>query len=82
MIDFIVCLFVFIKHTCQGPEYWFILTYLSLILTTLPIVKHSSKIVWELWSDTREFITRSVELWTRWIRLSCYYSRVYILCSL
>jgi len=48
MIDFIVCLFVFIKHTCQGPEYWFILTYLSLILTTLPIVKHSSKIVWEL----------------------------------
>jgi len=26
--------------------------------------------------DTREFITRSAELWNRWIRLSCNYSRV------
>ena len=32
--------------------------------------------------DTHEFITRSAELWNRWIRLSCYYNRVYISCSL
>jgi len=26
--------------------------------------------------DTREVITRTVELWNKWARLSCYYSRV------
>jgi len=26
--------------------------------------------------ETREFVTRTVELWNRWIRLSCYYNRV------
>ena len=35
-------------------------------------------IAWE--HDTPESITRSAELWNRWIRLSCYYNRVYILC--
>jgi len=33
-------------------------------------------IVNEQWPDTREFITRTVELWNRWIRLPCYYNRV------
>jgi len=28
------------------------------------------------WPDIPEFITRSVELWNRWIRLACYYNRV------
>ena len=32
--------------------------------------------------DTREFITRTVGLWNRWIRLSCYYNRVYNTCPL
>jgi len=26
------------------------------------------------WPDSREFITRTVELWNRWIRLSCNYN--------
>jgi len=25
---------------------------------------------------THDFVTRTVELWNRWIRLSCYYNRV------
>jgi len=33
-------------------------------------------IVFEYWPETREFITRTFELWNRWIRLSCYYNRV------
>jgi len=33
-------------------------------------------IAWEHWSDTRQFITWSVELWYRWIRLLCYYNIV------
>ena len=37
---------------------------------------------WEHWPDTLEFITRTAELWNRWIGLSCYYNRVYILCPL
>jgi len=28
------------------------------------------------WPDTRELITRTVELRKRWFRLSCYYSSV------
>jgi len=39
-------------------------------------------IVWEHWPDTREFITRSVELWNRWISVSCYYNRVQNTCPL
>jgi len=27
----------------------------------------------EHWQYTREFITRTVELWNGWIRVSCYY---------
>ena len=34
------------------------------------------RIISEHWPETREFITRTVELWNRWIRLSCYYNRV------
>jgi len=37
---------------------------------------------WEHWPDTCEFITPSVELWNRWIRLSRCYNRVYIRCPL
>ena len=37
-------------------------------------------IAWEHWPDTREFITQSADLWNRWIRLSYYSNRVYILC--
>jgi len=33
-------------------------------------------IAWEHWPDTSEFITLSAEFWKRWIRLSCYCSRV------
>jgi len=34
-------------------------------------------IVYEHWPDTCELITRTVELWNRWIKvLSCYYNRV------
>jgi len=33
-------------------------------------------IVYKHWPETREFITRTVELWKRWIRLSCYYNIV------
>jgi len=31
---------------------------------------------YEHWSETREFITRTIELWNRWIRLSFNYNRV------
>jgi len=33
-------------------------------------------IVYKHWPDTCEFITQTIELWNRWIRLSCYYNRV------
>jgi len=33
-------------------------------------------VVYKHWPDTHEFITWIVELWNRWIRLSCYYKRV------
>jgi len=36
----------------------------------------SSHIWYTHWPDTREFVTPTVELWKRWIRLSCYYNRV------
>jgi len=39
----------------------------------------SFDIVYTYWPDTREFITQTVELWNRWIRLSCYYNRVSII---
>jgi len=32
--------------------------------------------VCKYWPDTHVFITQTVELWNRWIILSCYYSRV------
>jgi len=41
---------------------------------SLIVTQHSTAIVDEHWPETREFITRSVELWNRWIRLSCYYN--------
>jgi len=28
------------------------------------------------WPDPHVFITRTIELWNRWIRRSCYYNRV------
>jgi len=33
-------------------------------------------IVDEHWPETHESIKQTVELWNRWIRLSCYYNRV------
>jgi len=33
-------------------------------------------IVYKHWPETRVFITRTIELWNRWIRPSCYYNRV------
>jgi len=33
-------------------------------------------IAYKHWPDTREFITQTVQLWNRWIRLSCYYNRI------
>jgi len=33
-------------------------------------------IVYKHWPGTREFITWTVELWNRWIKLSCCYNRV------
>jgi len=35
-------------------------------------------IVYEHWPDTREVITQTVELWNRWVRLSCYYNREHV----
>ena len=35
-------------------------------------------IIYKHWPDTREFITRTVELWNRWIKLSCYYNSIYL----
>jgi len=42
----------------------------------MDIIRITVNIVYNYWPDTREFITRSVELWNGWIRLSCYYNRV------
>mgnify|MGYP007133234786 FL=1 len=39
-------------------------------------------IVYEHWPETHEFITRTVELWNKWIRLSCYYNTVQNMCPL
>ena len=33
--------------------------------------------VYSHWPDTREFFTQTVELWNRWIRLSCYNTTEY-----
>jgi len=30
----------------------------------------------EHWPEIREFITQIIELWNKWIRLSCFYNRV------
>jgi len=40
------------------------------------ILPYDVCIVYEHWSETREFITQNVELWNRWIRLLCYYNTV------
>jgi len=45
-------------------------------LTHDDIDKTHSSIVYKHWPDTREIITRTVELCNTWIRLSCNYSRV------
>jgi len=37
---------------------------------------------WKHWLDTCEFITSSAEFWNRWVRLSCYFSRLYNMCPL
>jgi len=40
------------------------------------------RVVYKIDQSTRDFITRTVELWNRWIRLPCYYNRVYTTCLL
>jgi len=35
-----------------------------------------TSIVYKHWPETCDFIKQTIELWARWIRLSCYYSRV------
>ena len=39
-------------------------------------------IVYIHWPETREFITQTIELWNRCIRLSCYYNRPQNTCPL
>jgi len=36
-------------------------------------------IAWEHRPEPREFITSSAEFWKRWIRVSWYYNRVYLM---
>jgi len=50
--------------------------YCRLHLTSMCII------VYKHWPDTRKSITRTVELWNRWLILSWYYNRVYITCLL
>jgi len=42
--------------------------------STVDVHSTTTAIVYKHWPDTREFITRTVDLWKRWIRLSCYYN--------
>jgi len=39
----------------------------------IKVLQYEYVIVYKHWPDTREFVTRIVELWNRRIRLSCYY---------
>ena len=68
------------SHSCYSDGWQYYLIYYC--PDPLPVKQTSNKIVQCLlytrhWPDTREFITRTVELWNRWIRLLCYYNRVY-----
>jgi len=40
------------------------------------IMSVSTTVVYQHWPETCEFITQTIELWDRWIRLSSYYNRV------
>jgi len=45
--------------------------------------KHTNMpIVYKHWPDIREFTSWTVELWNRWIRLSCHDNRLYNTCPL
>ena len=44
--------------------------------TRVNVVFPTRPIIYEHWPETREFTTRTIELWNRSIRLSCYYKRV------
>ena len=53
--------------------------------TVWNLVEHAVKLcylVYEHWPETHEFITRTIELWNRWIRLSFYNNIVQTTCTL
>ena len=54
----------------------------TLARSQLGYSQNRSSIVYKHWPDTPEFLTRTVELWYKWIRLSCYYNTIYNACQL
>jgi len=58
-------------HTVYRVEFEFIIYFLLTFTGSL-----TANIVYKHWPDTSEFIIQTVELWNRWIRLSCFYNRV------
>jgi len=46
------------------------------IYNTLAADSFMQYIVHKHWTDSREFITRTVQLWNRCSRLSCYFNRI------
>jgi len=48
--------------------------------TTVHCMRGLAGIVYEHWPEIRAFITRTIELWNRWIRLSCYINSVQNTC--
>ena len=55
---------------------YFSKSFLFSLMPTSKQWEHESGIVYKHWPETFEFITQAVELWNRWIRLSCYYKKV------
>jgi len=74
------CLLYFWRHKCEPSHvcmYIYDLAWQQPYGTktgTSSILFSHVAIVYNHWSDTREFITRTVELWNRWISQSCYYN--------
>jgi len=46
------------------------------LMKVMSTIEPTICIVYKHWPAVRQFITRTVELWNRWIRLSCYCHRV------
>jgi len=75
-------IYVFLYYTIHRHKETSPLCYLLYVCYLIYLLKLCSCTVYEHWPETREFITRTIELWNRWMRLSCYYSRVYDTCPL